>query len=132
MFDRTADETMEWVEEKAATLSAEGFGQDLETIQALIRKHEAFESELAAVRSQVEAVKLEARRLAKAFPDTQDHVEVKCDEVRPIFNFLVYLQLFFKETLSLANVIFTDEVNSLQIAQNYFEFIELQTVQKVN
>lgn len=53
MFDRTADETITWIQEKDATLSSEGYGQDLETIQALVRKHQGFETDLAAVKEQV-------------------------------------------------------------------------------
>lgn len=53
MFDRTADETIAWIQEKDATLSSEGYGQDLETIQALVRKHQGFETDLAAVKEQV-------------------------------------------------------------------------------
>lgn len=53
MFDRTADETIAWIQEKDSLLSSEGYGQDLETIQTLIRKHEGFEIDLAAVKEQV-------------------------------------------------------------------------------
>ncbi|KAL0275436.1 UNVERIFIED_CONTAM: hypothetical protein PYX00_003283 [Menopon gallinae] len=81
MFDRTADETIEWIGEKDAALTIEGFGQDLETIQAQVRKHEGFETELEAVKKQVESVKSEANRLANIFPDTREHIEVKQDEV---------------------------------------------------
>nr|XP_018898887.1 PREDICTED: spectrin beta chain, non-erythrocytic 1 isoform X2 [Bemisia tabaci] len=80
VFDRTADETISWILEKDAALSAEDYGHDLETIQALVRKHEGFEADLAAVKEQVEAVVSEARRLAELFPDAQDHIEVKHEE----------------------------------------------------
>lgn len=56
MFDRTADETITWIQEKDASLSSEGYGQDLETIQALVRKHEGFQTDLAAVKEQVRYV----------------------------------------------------------------------------
>jgi hypothetical protein len=53
VFDRRADETIGWIQEKDATLSAQSYGQDLETIQALIRQHQVFETDLAAVKEQV-------------------------------------------------------------------------------
>lgn len=56
MFDRTADETISWILEKDAALSAEDYGHDLETIQALVRKHEGFEADLAAVKEQVRSL----------------------------------------------------------------------------
>ena len=53
VFDRRADETIGWIQEKDAALSAQGYGQDLETIQALVRQHQVFETDLAAVKEQV-------------------------------------------------------------------------------
>lgn len=53
VFDRRADETIGWIQEKDAVLSAQGYGQDLDTIQALIRQHQVFETDLAAVKEQV-------------------------------------------------------------------------------
>jgi Spectrin repeat. len=53
VFDRTADETIAWILEKDAVICAEDYGQDLETIQSLVRKHEGFEADLAAVKEQV-------------------------------------------------------------------------------
>lgn len=53
VFDRTADETISWIQEKDALLMAEDYDSNLETIQALVRKHEGFEADLAAVKEQV-------------------------------------------------------------------------------
>lgn len=89
VFDRTADETIEWIEEKDAALTLETFGQDLETIQALVRRHEGFETELAAVKKQVESVKNEASRLSSMFPDTREHIEVKQEEVCEAWSLLL-------------------------------------------
>ena len=50
VYDRTADETISWINEKVSDIHTEDYGQDLETIQALVRKHELFETEIAAVR----------------------------------------------------------------------------------
>lgn len=80
VYDRRADETITWIGEKETTLISEDYGQDLETIQALVRKHEVFDTELAAVREQVESVIAEAKKLAETFPDAKDHIEVKKEE----------------------------------------------------
>ncbi|XP_025833247.1 spectrin beta chain, non-erythrocytic 1 [Agrilus planipennis] len=80
LFDRTADETIAWIIEKDATLALETYEQDLESIQALIRKHQAFETELAAVKEQVEAVCKEAKKLSELFPDAEEHIEVKKED----------------------------------------------------
>jgi len=53
VFDRRADETIGWIQEKDSALSGQGYGQDLETIQALVRQHQVFETDLAAVKEQV-------------------------------------------------------------------------------
>nr|CAD7574119.1 unnamed protein product [Timema californicum] len=89
VFDRTADETMAWIQEKDSALSSEGYGQDLETIQTLVRKHEGFETDLAAVKEQVESVVEEAKRLADLFPDARDHIEVKYEDTLEAWNELL-------------------------------------------
>ncbi|XP_055309165.1 spectrin beta chain, non-erythrocytic 1 isoform X4 [Sitodiplosis mosellana] len=80
VYDRRADETISWISEKDAALLSEDYGQDLETIQALVRKQEVFETELGAVKEQVNAVVDEAKRLAEIYPDAKEHIEVKRDE----------------------------------------------------
>ncbi|XP_065202026.1 spectrin beta chain, non-erythrocytic 1 isoform X3 [Planococcus citri] len=80
VFDRTADETISWIQEKDALLMAEDYDNNLETIQGLVRKHEGFQADLAAVKEQVEAVVEEAGRLSGLFPDARDHIEVKHEE----------------------------------------------------
>jgi len=58
VFDRTADETISWIQEKGGLLAAEDYGHDLDTIQTLIQKHQGFEADLAAVKEQVPTVLL--------------------------------------------------------------------------
>lgn len=53
VFDRTADETIGWIQEKDAAITTDNYGQDLESIQSLVRKHEGFQADLAAVKEQV-------------------------------------------------------------------------------
>jgi len=53
VFDRRVDETIGWIQEKDAALSGQEYGQDLEMIQAFVRQHQVFETDLAAVKEQV-------------------------------------------------------------------------------
>ncbi|CAG0913206.1 unnamed protein product [Notodromas monacha] len=88
-FDRSADETIEWIQEKDAVISSETYGNDLESIQALMRKHHGFERDLAAVKEQVEAVDQEAHQLAAQFPDAREHISVKHEETVEAWNNLL-------------------------------------------
>lgn len=53
VFDRNADETVAWINEKEAALYTDDFGQDLEGVRSSARKHAGFEHDLAAVKEQV-------------------------------------------------------------------------------
>ncbi|CAG2161762.1 unnamed protein product, partial [Oppiella nova] len=91
-FDRSADETIAWIHEKdSSTALDESYtpDDDLQSIQAMIRSHEGFERDLAAVREQVEALLEEAKRLASLFPDASEHIFAKNDEVRESWNELL-------------------------------------------
>ena len=54
-FLREADEVTERMGDQMAVAASEdyGYGQDLETIQALVRQHQVFDTDLAAVKEQV-------------------------------------------------------------------------------
>ncbi|XP_055551148.1 spectrin beta chain, non-erythrocytic 1 isoform X2 [Wyeomyia smithii] len=80
LFDRTADETISWINEKISAVLSDDYGHDLETIQALVRTHESFEAELGAIKEQLESVVSEAQKLGDTFPDAKEHIEVKRDE----------------------------------------------------
>ena len=50
---RDAEDTKIWIDEKDAALSSEDYGKDLASVQALQRKHEVIERDLAAVEEKV-------------------------------------------------------------------------------
>lgn len=52
-YCRDADETKEWIEEKNQALNTDNYGHDLASVQALQRKHEGFERDLAALGDKV-------------------------------------------------------------------------------
>lgn len=99
VYDRIADETISWINEKETAILDEDYGQDLESIQSLIRNHAVFESELGAVKNQVEMVIKEASKLADTFPDAKEHIEVKRDETVDAWSDLVEKTQLRKEKL---------------------------------
>ena len=54
-FVRAADETKSWMNEKDTALLSDDFGRDLASVQALQRKHEGLERDLAALKDKVQA-----------------------------------------------------------------------------
>lgn len=102
VYDKRADETISWIAEKEANLLSEDYGQDLETIQALVRKHEVFNTELGPVKEQVESVIEEAKRLAEVYPDAKEHIEVKREETVELWNELLEKTVARKDKLKQA------------------------------
>jgi len=62
-FNRDADEAIAWISEKDVILSSDEYGRDLASIQALQRKHEGVERDLAALQDKVNTLGQEAERL---------------------------------------------------------------------
>lgn len=52
-FFRDAEETIAWANEKDAGLQGDDYGHDLPSVQALQRRHEALERDLAAIEEKV-------------------------------------------------------------------------------
>lgn len=52
-FHRDVDEAKDWISEKNEALNSEDFGRDLRSVQALQRKHEGLERDLAALGEKV-------------------------------------------------------------------------------
>lgn len=46
---RDVDETISWIKEKEQLMASDDFGRDLASVQALLRKHEGLERDLAAL-----------------------------------------------------------------------------------
>ena len=58
LFNRDADETKSWISEKDVVLSLDDYGRDLVSVQALQRKHEGLERDLAALEDKVNDQKI--------------------------------------------------------------------------
>ncbi|GAB6026067.1 hypothetical protein CHUAL_012270 [Chamberlinius hualienensis] len=99
IYDRKADETITWIQEKQASILTLDSSSDLEAIQILIRKHESFERDLAAVKDQVEFVIGQASKLVSKYPDARDHITVKSAKTIDIWNSLLEAASVKKEQL---------------------------------
>ncbi|XP_063792530.1 spectrin alpha chain, non-erythrocytic 1 isoform X7 [Pseudophryne corroboree] len=87
-FHRDADETKEWIEEKNQALNTDSYGHDLASVQALQRKHEGFERDLAALGDKVNSLGETAQRLIQSHPESADDIQEKCTELNQAWNSL--------------------------------------------
>lgn len=80
-FNRDADETVAWIAEKDVVLSSDDYGRDLASVQALQRKHEGVERDLAALEDRVSSLGTEAGRLCSIHVDHSDQIRDKQTEI---------------------------------------------------
>lgn len=80
-FNRDADETVAWIAEKDVVLSSDDYGRDLASVQALQRKHEGVERDLAALEDKVSTLGKEADRLCAIHSDHADVIQAKRAEI---------------------------------------------------
>ena len=57
-FHRDVDETKDWIHEKDEALNNDDLGRDLRSVQALQRKHEGLERDLAALGDKVIEIRI--------------------------------------------------------------------------
>ncbi|CAI8040975.1 Spectrin alpha chain, non-erythrocytic 1 [Geodia barretti] len=87
-FDRDSTDVKERVQEKDSSLP-EDYGKDLATVQALQRRHEGFERDLAALEKQVSLLSQEAKRLANTYPERASHVRKKEQQTLTMWRALI-------------------------------------------
>ena len=80
-FHREIDETKDWIQEKDDALSIDDLGKDLRTVQALQRKHEGLERDLAALGDKIQKINDDAKGLSKNHPDSKEVIYVKQTEI---------------------------------------------------
>ncbi|KAL5013103.1 hypothetical protein ScPMuIL_011654 [Solemya velum] len=80
-FNRDADETIAWIMEKDAILSSDDYGRDLASVQALQRKHEGVERDLAALEEKVTNLGTESARLVEIHPNQAEQIDTKQREI---------------------------------------------------
>ena len=85
-LNRDIDEAISWINEKDGILSSDDYGKDLANVQALQRKHDTVERDLAALADKVEGLSREGQRLAEANPSTSDQLNSKLAELDLYWN----------------------------------------------
>ncbi|XP_060065678.1 spectrin alpha chain-like isoform X1 [Ylistrum balloti] len=80
-FNRDADETIAWIMEKDVILSSDDYGRDLASVQALQRKHEGVERDLAALEEKVTMLGNESERLMDIHKDQAGQISNKQTEI---------------------------------------------------
>ncbi len=67
--------------EKDTALLSDDYGRDLASVQALQRKHEGLERDLAALEDKVKVLGEEVRELQSKHPDNADEIAAKQAEI---------------------------------------------------
>lgn len=80
-FHRDIDETKDWIQEKDEALNNDDLGKDLRSVQALQRKHEGLERDLAALGDKIKQLDETANRLMASHPDTAEVTYQKQKEI---------------------------------------------------
>uniref|UniRef100_A0A7E4VTH7 Spectrin alpha chain n=1 Tax=Panagrellus redivivus TaxID=6233 RepID=A0A7E4VTH7_PANRE len=73
-FHRDIDETRDWIAEKNDALDSDDFGRDLRSVQALQRKHEGVERDLAALGDQIKRLDDKANKLRQTHPEAAKQI----------------------------------------------------------
>merc|ERR1719427_2195242 len=77
MFHRDVDETKDWIGEKDEALNNDDIGKDLRTVQALQRKHEGLERDLAALGDKINQLDEKASKLMHTHKDNAEIIYQK-------------------------------------------------------
>ena len=80
-YNHDTEETRDWILEKSEALSIEDLGKDLRSVQALQRKHEGLERDLAALGERIQNLEDGAGKLAKNHPDSIDEINERKGEI---------------------------------------------------
>lgn len=81
LFNRTCEEVQDWMGEKMMQIDTEEWSNDLKTVQALQRKHNNLERELAPICEKVGRVELLAESVKKSYPNEKENVEERKEGV---------------------------------------------------
>lgn len=73
-FQHDIVETRDWIQEKNDALDSDDFGRDLRSVQALQRKHEGVERDLAALGDKIRLLDDKANRLRKSHPEAAEQI----------------------------------------------------------
>merc|ERR1711884_526243 len=81
MFHRDVDETKDWIAEKDEALNNDSVGHDLRTVQALQRKHEGLERDLAALGDKINQLDEKASKLMHTHAESSEVIYEKQKDI---------------------------------------------------
>lgn len=85
LFNRTCDEAVDWMNEKMTQLDIAELGPDLKTVQALQRRHQHLERELAPVEEKVNRVNLLGNSVKNSYPAERNNVTGRQQEIQDMW-----------------------------------------------
>ena len=80
-YNHDVEETRDWILEKYEALSIEDLGKDLRSVQALQRKHEGLERDLAALGQKIQNMDEAAAKLGKNHPEALKEITERKAEI---------------------------------------------------
>ena len=98
-YNHDADETRDWIAEKAEALNIEDLGKDLRSVQALQRKHEGLERDLAALGDKLNALEEDSAKMAKNHPESIEEITERKAEIYKTWEELQQTAMARKEKL---------------------------------
>ena len=81
LFNRTCDETRDWMLEKMTQIDTDDMGKDLKTVEALQRRHQNLERELSPIEEKVHRVNHLADSVIASYPDEKQNVTARQQEI---------------------------------------------------
>jgi len=85
LFNRTCDEAEDWMHEKMTQLDTAELGPDLKTVQALQRRHQHLERELAPVEEKINRVNLLGNSVKNSYPLERSNVTARQKDIQEIW-----------------------------------------------
>lgn len=85
LFNRTCDEAIDWMSEKMTQLDIAEIGPDLKTVQALQRRHQHLERELAPLEEKVTRVNLLGNSVKNSYPNERANVTTRQKEIKDMW-----------------------------------------------
>lgn len=87
LFNRTCDEAIDWMNEKMTQLTSDtaDVGPDLKTVQALQRRHQHLERELAPLEEKIIRVNLLGNSVKNSYPNEQSNVTNRQKEIKEMW-----------------------------------------------
>lgn len=85
LFNRTCDEAIDWMSEKMTQLDIAEVGPDLKTVQALQRRHQHLERELAPLEEKVTRVNLLGNSVKNSYPNERQNVTGRQKEIKDMW-----------------------------------------------